>query len=335
MPRGIHACRTRCSLPFRRRDWDYLGWRYSLLSSIAIAGWNNVLDMIPARDIDEFRNFSDDDRQWFQHWIDWTRREQRVPAQYADRFWGSPRSARSTAPARSCGDRGYRVPVQPERPPPEAAFTLDETIGLPQRGKYILREVVSAGGPAGRASRAAASGRGATTVSRRDGRRLGDGAGDRTRRRGRTSLCCSTRPARRHWTAETLRLSGLRGEAGTTDVLAGRRAVAESMQRADRTRLRSRSASSSRDWSKRPSPSRARRFRHYQQVDTYDPAFHRRRREGEFPHPEARLRPTATPGARRGRFRGRRRTTAAPGWCPSGCCCSSRSPSRTTVGPRR
>ena len=25
-------------LPFRQRDWDYLGWRYSLLSSIAVAG---------------------------------------------------------------------------------------------------------------------------------------------------------------------------------------------------------------------------------------------------------------------------------------------------------
>ena len=59
-------------LPFRRRDWDYLGWRYSLLSSIAIAGWNNVLNMIPARDVEEFRNFSDADKQWFRHWIDWT-----------------------------------------------------------------------------------------------------------------------------------------------------------------------------------------------------------------------------------------------------------------------
>jgi len=25
---------------FRVRDWDYLGWRYSLLSSIATGGWN-------------------------------------------------------------------------------------------------------------------------------------------------------------------------------------------------------------------------------------------------------------------------------------------------------
>ena len=57
--------------PFRRRDWDYLGWRYSLLSSIAAGGWNNVINMIPARDPEEFRNFSDADKQWFRHWIDW------------------------------------------------------------------------------------------------------------------------------------------------------------------------------------------------------------------------------------------------------------------------
>ncbi|HEX6558450.1 MAG TPA: hypothetical protein VF021_03290, partial [Longimicrobiales bacterium] len=58
--------------PFRVRDWDYLGWRYSLLSSIAVAGWNNVINMIPARDPEEYRNFSKQDQQWFRHWIDWT-----------------------------------------------------------------------------------------------------------------------------------------------------------------------------------------------------------------------------------------------------------------------
>lgn len=56
-------------LPFRRRDWDYLGWQYSLISSIAIAGWNNVIDMIPARDLEEFEHFSRADAQWFHHWI--------------------------------------------------------------------------------------------------------------------------------------------------------------------------------------------------------------------------------------------------------------------------
>jgi hypothetical protein len=38
---------------FRTRDWDYLGWRYSLLSSIGTAPFNHVINMIPARDPDE------------------------------------------------------------------------------------------------------------------------------------------------------------------------------------------------------------------------------------------------------------------------------------------
>ena len=35
---------------FAFRDWDYLGWKYSLISSIAVGGLNNVINMIPARD---------------------------------------------------------------------------------------------------------------------------------------------------------------------------------------------------------------------------------------------------------------------------------------------
>jgi hypothetical protein len=57
---------------FRARDWDYLGWRYSVLSSIAIAGWNNVMDMIPARDTAEHQQFSAADIRWWRKWIDWT-----------------------------------------------------------------------------------------------------------------------------------------------------------------------------------------------------------------------------------------------------------------------
>jgi len=56
---------------FRARDWDYLGWRYSVLSSIAVAGWNNVLNMIPARDSAERRNFPASDREWLRRWLHW------------------------------------------------------------------------------------------------------------------------------------------------------------------------------------------------------------------------------------------------------------------------
>lgn len=43
--------------PYRQRDWDYLGYKYSVISSIATGGWNNVMDMIPGRDPQEFKLF--------------------------------------------------------------------------------------------------------------------------------------------------------------------------------------------------------------------------------------------------------------------------------------
>jgi hypothetical protein len=73
MPEGRTEDRGTVPLPLRARDWDYLGWRYSLLSSIATGGWNNVINMIPARDSEESSRFSEDDRRWFRTWIDWTR----------------------------------------------------------------------------------------------------------------------------------------------------------------------------------------------------------------------------------------------------------------------
>src|SRR5262249_40202589 len=45
----------------RDPDWDYLGFRYSVISSIGTGGWNNVMDMLPVRNPEEFRHFSDED----------------------------------------------------------------------------------------------------------------------------------------------------------------------------------------------------------------------------------------------------------------------------------
>ncbi len=129
-------------LPFRRRDWDYLGWRYSLMSSIAVAGWNNVIDMIPARDPDEFRNFSGADRAWFQHWIDWADANK----EYLRRtrtILGQPAIGKIDGTAAILDDTGYVFLFNPNGRRLEAKFTLDETLGLKEnpRGKYILREL--------------------------------------------------------------------------------------------------------------------------------------------------------------------------------------------------
>jgi hypothetical protein len=127
-------------LPFRQRDWDYLGWRYSLISSIATAGWNNVIDMIPARDPAEFEHFSDDDRDWFRHWIDWTD----VNKEYlrkARPILGQPAVGKVDGMAAFVRDRGYVFLFNPNGRRMPASFTLDESIGLTEGNRFTVREL--------------------------------------------------------------------------------------------------------------------------------------------------------------------------------------------------
>jgi hypothetical protein len=127
-------------LPFRQRDWDYLGWRYSLLSSIAIAGWNNVLDMIPARDAAEHAAFSEADKQWFRGWIDWTASNKEV-LRRTRTILGQPAIGKVDGTAAIAGDRGFVFLFNPNGRRLQAAFRLDETIGLEGKGTFVLREL--------------------------------------------------------------------------------------------------------------------------------------------------------------------------------------------------
>jgi hypothetical protein len=127
-------------LPFRQRDWDYLGWRYSLLSSIAVAGWNNVLDMIPARDAEEFENFSEDDRRWFRHWIDWTAAN-RECLRHSRTILSQPAIGKTDGTAAIVDDRGFVFLFNPNGRRLDATFHLDGTIGLTRQGRYVLREL--------------------------------------------------------------------------------------------------------------------------------------------------------------------------------------------------
>ncbi|MCX6904087.1 MAG: hypothetical protein NTW03_11565 [Verrucomicrobia bacterium] len=81
---------------YRPADWDYLGWRYSLLSSIATAPFNHVVNMIPARDETEFQSFSDTNKKWFRDWLETSSRTS--ARSRPTRWWGAwmqPRPARA------------------------------------------------------------------------------------------------------------------------------------------------------------------------------------------------------------------------------------------------
>ncbi len=114
---------------FRARDWDYLGWRYSLLSSIAVAGWNNVIDMIPARDSAEYADFSPRDAGFFRHWLAWTVAHREL-LRHTRTIIGQPAMGRVDGTAAIMNDSGYVFLFNPNQRRMTAEFALDSALGL-------------------------------------------------------------------------------------------------------------------------------------------------------------------------------------------------------------
>lgn len=125
---------------FRPRNWDYLGFKYSFISSIATGGWNNVVDMIPARDPEEAKYFSAADKAWIRGWLEWTVANK----DYLRRtrtILGQPALGRVDGTAAIEGDRGFLFLFNPNYKQLPAQFTLDATIGLAKGDKFILKEL--------------------------------------------------------------------------------------------------------------------------------------------------------------------------------------------------
>ena len=62
---------ARCSNYSRARDLDLLRARYSVLSSVGTGGLNNVMNMLPARDPQEFDHFPKEDIEFVRLWLQW------------------------------------------------------------------------------------------------------------------------------------------------------------------------------------------------------------------------------------------------------------------------
>ncbi len=125
---------------FRARDWDYLGWRYSLLSSIATGGWNNVLNMIPARDLEEHQHFAQADQAWFRRWLDWTS-ENKEYLRHTRAILDQPALGKVDGTSAIVGNRGFVFLFNPNARRLRAELTLDASIGLEGAGPYVLREL--------------------------------------------------------------------------------------------------------------------------------------------------------------------------------------------------
>ena len=127
-------------LPFRRRDWDYVGWRYSVLSAIATGGWANVVSMLPARDTAEARHFSAADRAWLRGWLAWTA-ENREYLRRTRTILGQPAIGKVDGTSAIVGNRGFVFLFNPNGRRMTARFALDDRIGLATGDTFLLREL--------------------------------------------------------------------------------------------------------------------------------------------------------------------------------------------------
>jgi hypothetical protein len=126
--------------PFHTRDWDYLGWRYSVISSIGTAPFNHVVNLLPARDETEFRHFRPEDQRWLCQWMDWTD-QHRATLKQLRPIIGPPALGRIDGTAAIMGDRGFVFLFNPNYRELNAEFRLDASIGLTQGEAFLLREL--------------------------------------------------------------------------------------------------------------------------------------------------------------------------------------------------
>ncbi len=125
---------------FHPKDWDVLGWKYSLLSSIGTAPFHHVINFIPARDAEEFAALSEEDKAWFRKWLDWT--DENARFLHALRpIIGPPMAGRVDGTAAIVEDRGIVFLFNPNPGRKEARFKLDPSIGLVKGGRFMLKEL--------------------------------------------------------------------------------------------------------------------------------------------------------------------------------------------------
>jgi len=125
---------------FQTRDWDVLGWRYSVISSIATAPFNHVVDLLPARDETEFKHFLPAEQQWLRGWMDWTDANRPLLKKLRP-IIGPPVLGRIDGSAAVDGDHGFIFLFNPNYRELSAGFALDAGIGLTAGDGFVLREM--------------------------------------------------------------------------------------------------------------------------------------------------------------------------------------------------
>ena len=130
---------------FRTRDWDYFGWKYSLLSSISTAPFNHVVNYIPARDENEYNAFSKSDKAFFNYWLDFTDKNIDYLRNIKP-ILGQPMVGKCDGTSAIINDSGYLFVFNPNYLEKTASIYIDHSIGLTRGKTFILKEIYPANG---------------------------------------------------------------------------------------------------------------------------------------------------------------------------------------------
>ncbi len=127
---------------YRVRDMDYLGWKYSVISSIATAPINHVVNYLPARDETEYKTFAQADKRWLKGWLDWTDTNLATLRKLRP-IIGQPMVGRCDGTAAIKDGKGFVFLFNPNYRRLDAEFTLDESIGLIDGAgkRFVLRQL--------------------------------------------------------------------------------------------------------------------------------------------------------------------------------------------------
>ena len=114
---------------FRLRDWDSLGWKFSVLASIATGGWHSVVNYLPARDAEDENQLSEADRAWLVGWLDFARTHKDL-LRHTMTILGQPSLGHADGTAAITNNHGYIFLFNPNYEPRTVALSLDSTVGL-------------------------------------------------------------------------------------------------------------------------------------------------------------------------------------------------------------
>ena len=115
--------------PLNLREFDFLGFEYSVMSSIGTAPLNSVFAHIPARDEDEFLHLPQSVTQFVRRWLDWADSNIAILSRLIP-ILGPPAFGSIDGTAATNDTFGFVFLFNPNWIPLDATVALDEHVGI-------------------------------------------------------------------------------------------------------------------------------------------------------------------------------------------------------------